>query len=235
MILILYRLNIILTISISIIYSNDYIWPNDYNGEITSTFCEPRSSRFHAGIDIRTKGEIGSNIYAIESGYVYRVKIEPDNYGKAVYLKLKDGNIVLYSHLIEFNDTIQYLIDKLYNQYNSSFFDHILSQEQIIEFNKGDIIGYAGDTGSVGGPHIHFEIRTKDNEPINPLINYYKISDTIFPIAKTISFIPMNNKSWINDIQDYQTFNLTKKNNYKYTLEDTILEPLQAAWDKYYP
>ena len=222
MILALHRLNIILTILMSIIYSNDYIWPNDYNGEITTTFCEPRFRRFHAGIDIRTKGEIGSNIYAIESGYVYRIKIEPDNYGKAVYLKLKDENIVLYSHLINFNDEIQNLIDQLYIEYNSSFFDHILNKEQIIEVDKGEIIGYAGDTGSVGGPHIHFEIRTKNNEPINPLINYYKISDNIPPIAKRISFIPINENSWINDVQDYQTFELTKNSNNEYILKDTI-------------
>ena len=35
------------------------MWPNDYNGKITANFCEPRTHRFHAGIDVRTFGEIG--------------------------------------------------------------------------------------------------------------------------------------------------------------------------------
>ena len=108
---------LISTIFSSIIYSNDYIWPNDYEGQITTTFCEPRFRRFHAGIDIRTEGKIGSNIYAIDSGYVYRIKIEPDNYGKAIYLKLNDENIVLYSHLINFNDQVEKLVKNLYFKY----------------------------------------------------------------------------------------------------------------------
>ena len=218
-------MNILILISIiffNIIYSNDYIWPNDYEGQITTTFCEPRSRRFHAGIDIRTKGEIGSNIYAIDSGYIYRIKIEPYNYGKAIYLKLNDGNIVLYSHLINFNDDIEKLVKSLYFKYDSSFFDHILDENELIKLNKGDIIGYAGDTGSLGGPHIHFEIRSKDNEPINPLIDYYDIYDTISPLATSITFIPMNKNSWINNIQDYQTFDLLKKDNSLYELKDTV-------------
>ncbi len=213
---------LISTIFSSIIYSNEYIWPNDYEGEITTTFCEPRSRRFHAGIDIRTKGEIGSNIYAIDSGYIYRIKIEPYNYGKAIYLKLNDGNIVLYSHLINFNNDIEKLIKNLHLKYNSSFFDHILNENELIKLNKGDIIGYAGDTGSLGGPHIHFEIRSKDNEPINPLIDYYDIYDTISPVATSITFIPIDKNSWINNIQDYQTFNLLKENSNLYGLKDTV-------------
>ena len=35
--------------------------------KITANFCEPRTHRFHAGIDVRTFGEIGSNLYAIDS------------------------------------------------------------------------------------------------------------------------------------------------------------------------
>ena len=218
-------LNILILITIfffSIIYSNDYIWPNNYEGQITTTFCEPRFRRFHAGIDIRTEGKIGSDIYAIASGYIYRIKIDPDNYGKAIYLKLNDGNMVLYSHLSNFNVQAEELIKNLYLKYNSSFFDHVLNKDEIISLNIGDIIGYSGDSGSVGGPHIHFEIRTEDNEPINPLTNYYYIPDTIPPIAKTISFIPLNEDSWINDIQDYQTFNLEKIGFNKYELIDTI-------------
>ena len=66
---------LIINIFLSIIYQNEYVWPNDYDGNITATFSEPRNRRFHAGIDVRTFGEIGSNLYAIDSGYIYRIKI----------------------------------------------------------------------------------------------------------------------------------------------------------------
>ena len=32
---------------------------------------------------------------------------------------------------------------------------------------KGDIIGYTGDTGSISGPHLHFEL-LKDGTSIDP-------------------------------------------------------------------
>ena len=213
---------LIINIFLSIIYTDDYIWPNDYDGNITATFSEPRARRFHAGIDVRTFGEIGSNLYAIDSGHIHRIKISPNSYGKAIYLKLNDdNNIILYSHLNHFNNQIENLVDQLHQEYQSSFFDHTLTQEQYIKINQGDIIGYTGDTGSLSGPHLHFEIRNQNNEPINPL-DYYKIKDSTPPLAKSITIIPLSDKTWINGIQDYTNFKLQKINSNKYVLQDTI-------------
>jgi len=212
---------LIINIFFNIICADEYIWPNNYDGNITATFSEPRSRRFHAGIDVRTFGEIGSNLYAINSGYIHRIKILPNNYGKAVYLKLDDGNIVLYSHLNKFNKNIEILVKQLYQEYQSSFFDHTLDNNQLIKINKGEIIGYTGDTGSLSGPHLHFEIRNKNNEPINPL-DYYSIKDSTPPLAESITIIPLNNKTWIDGIQDYKTFKIKKINPNKYVVQDTI-------------
>ena len=197
------------------------MWPNDYNGKITANFCEPRTHRFHAGIDVRTFGEIGSNLYAIDSGIIQRISIKPNNYGKAIYLQLKDGNIVLYSHLNNFNSEIEQLVKSLYKKYNSSFFDHYLNENEKIEVKKGEIIGYTGDTGSLSGPHLHFEIRNNENEPINPL-DFYHLDDTIPPLVNSLTLIPLSSKTWIDGIQDYKTFNLKKINANKYVIQDTI-------------
>ena len=212
---------LIINIFFNIVCADEYIWPNNYDGNITATFSEPRHRRFHAGIDVRTFGEIGSNLYAINSGYIYRIKISPNNYGKAVYLKLDDGNVVLYSHLNKFNKNIEILVKQLYQEYQSSFFDHTLDNNQLIKINKGEIIGYTGDTGSLSGPHLHFEIRNKNNEPINPL-DYYSIKDSTPPLAESITIIPLNNKTWIDGIQDYRTFEVKKINSNKYVVQDTI-------------
>ena len=197
------------------------MWPNDYNGKITANFCEPRTHRFHAGIDVRTFGEIGSNLYAIDSGVIQRISIKPNNYGKAIYLQLSDGNIVLYSHLNNFNNEIDQLVKTLYEKYNSSFFDHYLNENEKIEIKKGEIIGYTGDTGSLSGPHLHFEIRNNKNEPINPL-DFYHLDDTIPPLVNSLTLIPLSSKTWIDGIQDYKTFNLKKINANKYVIQDTI-------------
>ena len=189
---------------------------------ITTTFSEPRHRRFHAGIDVRTYGEIGSNIYAVQSGHVSRINIKPNNYGKAIYIKLDDGNTVLYAHLNNFKTEIEMLVSKLQKKYNSSFFDHYLSNDEKIQVSAGEIIGYSGDTGSLSGPHLHFEIRNNHGEPINPIKDYFKIEDLLEPIAKSISFIPLKSNSWVNGIQDYVTYDLININKNKYVLQDTI-------------
>ena len=147
-------------------------FPPGVNQAVGYTFLdalyERRSRRFHAGIDVRTFGNIGDKIFAVESGYISRVKITSDGYGKALYLKLNDGNTILYAHLDRYNDFIESLIINYQKENDSSFIDQHFSKNQY-KVNKGDIIGYCGDTGSLSGPHLHFEIRDENNNPINPL------------------------------------------------------------------
>ena len=100
-------------LNINLLNSSQYIWPTDDIDAITTTFGEPRTKRFHAGIDIRTYGALNKKIYAIDSGYIHRINISQNKYGKAIYLKLNDGNIILYSHLNKFNEKITNLIHRL--------------------------------------------------------------------------------------------------------------------------
>jgi len=209
-------------LNINLLNSSQYIWPTDDINAITTTFGEPRSKRFHAGIDVRTYGALNKKIYAIDSGYIYRINISPNKYGKAIYLKLNDGNIILYSHLNKFNEKITDLIHRLNMKFNENFFDYELNENEKIKLNKGDVIGYTGDTGSLTGPHLHFEIRDSLNNPINPLKYYNTFDDTIKPIINEIAFIPLSNNTWINNIQDYNIIKPKKINEYKYVIEDTV-------------
>ena len=193
----------------------------------TTLFGEKRSRRFHAGIDVRTFGRIGDKIFAVESGFISRIKISSDGYGKAIYLKLDDGNTILYAHLDKFNEPIELLSQKYQIENEMSFIDINFKKDEYI-VSKGDILGYCGDTGSISGPHLHFEIRDPEGRPINPLTNYYSVSDTLKPIAESIAFIPLEKNCYINGQQDYEIFNLTPleldntKSIYKYFLEDTV-------------
>ena len=70
--------------------SLNYLWPTNTSKTITTLFGEKRSRRFHAGIDVRTYGRIGDKIFAVESGYISRIKISPDGY---IYIGVENKGI----------------------------------------------------------------------------------------------------------------------------------------------
>ena len=215
---------ILLFIYLSLIFSendNNYLWPTTASKTLTTVFGEERSRRFHAGIDVRTYGQIGDPLFAVYDGYVSRIKISPDGYGKTLYLKLNDGNTAVYAHIDKFQKSIEQKIISERTKTGQNFIDIFLKKNEI-KFFRGDLIGYTGDTGSISGPHLHFEIRDKDNHPLNPLKGFYTIEDSLRPIAKSLAFIPLDNSCWINGVQDYSIFSLEKLNDYKYVLSDTI-------------
>ncbi|MEL6822798.1 MAG: hypothetical protein AAFP70_13650 [Calditrichota bacterium] len=87
--------NVLLLVLISLplpTSAQDYLWPTEASKLLTSNFCEFRPRHYHAGIDIKTWGKTGFKVYAIEDGYVYRIRVAATGYGKAVYIHL--NNIV---------------------------------------------------------------------------------------------------------------------------------------------
>ncbi len=216
---------LILSLFFSLSFSQDegYIWPTDASKTVTAFFGEMRPNRYHTGIDIRTFGINGKEIYAIEDGYVYRIGISNHKYGNVLYLKLKDENIAVYSHLDRFNPIIQKAASQIQDQENSYSIDYFL-EPGLINVNKGDIIGYTGDTGGLSGPHLHFEIRDKINQPINPFNTNLKdfFIDNIAPIPKSIAFIPKSDSTLINGTYFSKNFELIKKDDKNYFLQDTL-------------
>ena len=150
-------------------YSQNYIWPVKAEKALTAIFGEERPGRYHTGIDIRTFGEIGHPLQAIESGYISRIQTSSRKYGKTIYLTLDDGNTVVYAHLDHFMPELDNLVNALHQYYQKYTIDHYFDNKEHI-IKKGDIIGYSGDTGGVSGPHLHFEIRDQNQQPINPFL-----------------------------------------------------------------
>ena len=137
-------------------------------------------------------------------------------------MKLKDGNTAVYAHLEKFYPELDEIVEILKEEYNNSIINHTFKKQEFI-VKKREIIGYTGDTGSISGPHLHFEIRNKDNISINPLIDFYKIKDTIKPIPKKIAFIPMNYDTKIDSNSDIKLYNIINgENDNEYFINDTI-------------
>ena len=130
------------------------------NGNISVFFNEVSSSSPtpHRGIDIARGGHIdniaGYEIKAIESGTVILsqtwdgVTIDPktmQSYGNCVKIRHSDGFVSLYAHMIS---------------------PPTLKEGSYI--NKGETVGYVGQTGFAQGDHLHLEM-SLNSELVDPL------------------------------------------------------------------
>lgn len=196
--------SLILNSNFSFSQENDK-YPQDYfrspiEGRIylSGTFGELRSNHFHAGIDIKTGGSEGKNIYAAADGWVSRVKISPWGYGHAVYIEHPNGYTTVYGHLQRLKGDIADYVKKQQYKKKSFSVDLYLTAHQF-EVKKGDIIALSGNSGGSGGPHLHFEIReTANQEPINPILFGIQVKDFITPQIKSIRIYPAEKDALVN-------------------------------------
>jgi murein DD-endopeptidase MepM/ murein hydrolase activator NlpD len=88
-------------------YPKDYFRsPLDIPLLLSGNFGELRNNHFHSGLDIKTQGVEGKNVYAIADGYVSRIKIMPNGYGKIIYIDHPNGYTSTYAHLQQFKGKI---------------------------------------------------------------------------------------------------------------------------------
>ena len=165
--------------------AQDMIKPIDRPILLSGNFGELRATHFHSGIDIRTGGVEGLPVVCVKDGKVARVSVSPTGYGKALYVEHEDGTTTVYGHLQRFNPRITALVRQIQYEQESFKIDEEVRDKQLI-FHQGDTIAFSGNTGSSGGPHLHFEIRnTRSEQPLNPLL-FYKIRDNRIPVVRGV-------------------------------------------------
>ncbi|MEM9856168.1 MAG: hypothetical protein AAF843_02360, partial [Bacteroidota bacterium] len=61
------------------------------------------------------------------------------------------------------------------------------------KINRGDTIAWSGNSGSSGGPHLHFDIRDKNQRPLNPLkYGFEEVVDRTPPVASILAVKTMD-------------------------------------------
>jgi len=156
--------------------------PVNFQMTLSGNFGELRPDHFHAGIDIKTYGVRGKKIFAIADGYVSRIKVSAEGYGKALYVHHpKEGVTSVFGHLKRFNNEInQYVVSQQYEHKKHEI--QLFPKANKFPVKKGDLIAFSGNSGRSGGPHIHFEIRELNNQhPLNPLLFNFDVKDNINP------------------------------------------------------
>jgi murein DD-endopeptidase MepM/ murein hydrolase activator NlpD len=116
-----------------------FAWP--INGQVVSDFGSTANGGKNDGINIAAS--IGDPIRAAASGTVTYAGDELKNYGNLLLVKHSGGYTTAYAHAQRL----------------------LVSKGDFVA--RGQIIGYAGQTGDVSSPQLHFEIR-QQTTPLNP-------------------------------------------------------------------
>lgn len=222
------KILIILLLLVNCLFSQNESFPQYPNPVkipvyLSATFAELRSNAFHAGVDIKTQGVEGHEVFAVADGYVSRIGVSPYGYGKVLYITHNDGFTSVYAHLSKFNKVIgEFVKEKQYDK--KSFSQNILLEENQFLIKRGDFLGFTGNSGGSGGPHLHYEIRYTDTqEPVNPLYFGLKIKDTQKPCIKGIAIYPLEN-STVNNDNSALYLDVIKNDNGDYVIENPMFK-----------
>jgi murein DD-endopeptidase MepM/ murein hydrolase activator NlpD len=105
-----------------------------------------KTAKMHTGMDFTAP--VGTEIYATGNGIVGRVEHNGRGYGNNVIISHGFGYQTLYGHMSRM----------------------VVRPGQRV--NRGDLIGYVGNSGTSTGPHLHYEV-LRGGKPVNPVNFYY--------------------------------------------------------------
>lgn len=195
-------------------YTQTYIYPVTVPPALSGGFGELRNNHFHSGIDFKTQQAVNKPIVSIEDGYVSRISVAPGGYGLALYVTHPStGHTSVYAHLNSFSKEIADWVKK--RQYEQEKFNvNLFPGEGTLKVKRGEQIALSGNTGSSGGPHLHFEIRdTRSEHPLDALEYLSSITDTQKPDLRGIAFYPTAGKGVINGSKNPTRLNINKDGN----------------------
>ena len=195
---------------------------------LSGNFAELRTNHFHGGIDIKTQGKTGLPVYASADGMVSRINISRTGYGNALYIEHPNGTTTVYGHLQRFVPQIEDYIRKIQYEKETFAIDQLVPAG-ILPVKKGQQIAKSGNSGSSGGPHLHFEIRrTKELIMLNPLLFHMPVKDKTKPVIQALMVYPVSDDAGVSGKQQPQRFETMLTGN-SYQLKNNLPIPV---WGK---
>lgn len=97
--------------------------------------------KFHTGVDMGCP--VGSPVISTACGKVVRIQYQFTGYGNNIVIEHNGTYRTLYAHLDEISVKVNQLVE------------------------KGQVIGYSGNTGTSTSPHLHYEV-VMNNQKVDP-------------------------------------------------------------------
>ncbi len=183
----------------------DLAFPLNIPIELSGNFGELRSNHFHAGIDFKTQQVIDKPVFSVADGYVSRVGVSPTGYGHVLYINHYNGLTSVYAHLESFVPFLDSIVQAKQHEERSFAVDFTLPKDEI-KVRRLQQVAWSGNTGSSGGPHVHFELRdTYTEEPLNPFF-FYDIEDTVRPRVNKFLLYPVSAEGLVEGASRKRTF-----------------------------
>jgi len=189
---------------------------------VTGAFGEIRSNHFHSGVDFSVLKKEGLPVYSVADGWVSRIKISPVGFGKALYIDHPGGFTSVYGHLSGYNKAIfNYSRDRQYKEKSFEIDIFPASDNDTLWVRRGEIIGYAGNSGTSYGAHLHFEMRnTFTQRIINPLLFGYAYRDNHSPYIERLSIYPGDDASFFNGSNQAAYLSVVRMPSDEYRIKD---------------
>lgn len=199
----------------------DYLWPTSASRAVTSTFGEFRKTHFHAGIDISTHDRTGYPVFATRDGYISRISVGPDGYGKMLQIRHPDGYTSVYAHLDRYAGAVAKRV-RGEQEKAERFAVEIRCTGGELPVKKGDLIAYTGQTGT-GTAHLHFEIRDENSNAVNPfLCRDFTVLDSTPPTMSSLAFIPLAPNASVDGSPEPRVHRLRSAGRGAYELREKV-------------
>lgn len=204
----------------SISEPDEFAWPVALEAGLSSNFCDYREGRYHAGVDVRTYGREGVPCLAVADGWVSRIRASSRGYGKALHVTLDSGVQVVYAHLAEFAPALE---DTLWAEQLRAgrYAVDVAMPKGRFPVRRGNVLAYSGSTGATA-PHLHFEVRTLEDEPLNPLAHGLRLPDRDRPTFPRVAFLPLSGEATVEGSRYPLELEPRRVSHGRYQIEDTL-------------
>lgn len=192
---------------------------------VTGSYGELRGTVVHLGIDFGVGEKIGQvPALSTGNGYVYRIRVSHTGYGKVVYIQHPNGLRTVYGHLSHFAPKGEEVV--LAEQVRQGRFEvEVFLRPEQWPVKAGDTIGWVGNSGYSFGPHLHFEVRTRQDETLPPYA-YLGLTDSIPPVFIRVGLVPLTEKSAVAGQGGYRFLRLSQttcsQTHRLYRVRDTL-------------